>query len=73
MKHGRLKYGLKLGGVMVPKGTHVAILDSNDPEVQAAWSGIKTNQDSKQLAVKFDHVDHPTILHVNEVEVDGNT
>lgn len=69
MPKGRLRYGLKLGGVMMHKGTLVTILLPDDPLVQESWPNIETRPSSKYMAVKFDHLQHPTVMHVSEVEV----
>ena len=69
MKLGRLIYGFKLGGRMMGKGTVVVILSSSDPAVQSVFPGIETSPRSSQVAVKFNHLSHPTILHFSEVEV----
>ena len=70
MKQGRLKYGCKIGGTMMQKGTRVTILDPSDPSVQAVWNGIKWNPRSNDIAVQFEGKDHPTIMHISEVEVE---
>lgn len=70
MKTGRLKYGFKLGGRMVERGTVVVILPPDHPSVQDVFPGIAKNPGSCQVAVKFNHLAHPTIIHASEVEVD---
>ena len=51
------------------KGTVVTILPPDDPAVQAIFPSIRATPTSYQIAVKFNHVAPPTILHTTEAEI----
>jgi len=57
----RTKYGGKLGGVMYPAGTEVEVLRPDDSEVQEQWPGIRRNDASESIAVRFPGRVKPTV------------
>ena len=68
MNRVRLKYGLNIAGVFVPKGTEFEALSAFDERVQKVWPGIQEKVGSTAVAVQFLHLSFPTFVHVNEVE-----
>lgn len=70
MKTARVKYGLKIAGQMVYKGTVVEVLDAMSERVQKVWPGIQNRMDSKAVAVQFPHLSFPTLAHIDELEFD---
>lgn len=64
----RIKYGLNIAGVFVPKGTELEAIEASDERVQKVWPGIQAKVGSTAVAVQFSHLTFPTFVHVNEVE-----
>ena len=69
----RIKYGLNMAGVFVPKGTVLEALNATDERVQKVWPGIQSKVGSTAVAVQFPHLSFPTFVHVTEIEFIDNS
>lgn len=64
---GRLRYGLKIGGIFKPKGSEIKVYQKD--EILKKWPDATFKTDSQHVAVQFDHLTNPTILHFFEIEL----
>jgi len=62
-----LKWSVKIAGQLYLAGTIVTALDATDPDVQKLWPGIRANQQSQGIAVRFPDRTTPTLLHKTQV------
>lgn len=62
-----LKYGFRLGGNFVPPGTEVEILSVADPRVTENWPNMKSNPESRAVAIQVQGYDRPTLVHYKEL------
>jgi hypothetical protein len=58
-----------MAGQFFPKGTELEALDALNERVQKVWPGIQAKVGSTAIAVQFPHLNFPTFVHVNEVEL----
>jgi hypothetical protein len=52
-------------GKLVPKGTEVQVIPLDDPRV----INKRINPDSYIMLVQFPDMDHPTYVHVDQIEL----
>lgn len=70
MRTARLRYPCRIGGMLHPAGMIVPVLGETDDAVQNAFPGIATKQGSRQVAVQFPNVEHPTICLISQLEIE---
>jgi hypothetical protein len=59
----KLKYPLKIGDTLYPKGTPVKLLSKDDYRVKQIFPNMKNNPESNQVAIIVEGRDKP-IIHV---------
>jgi len=63
----KAKYPIRIGYILVPKGTPGEILSTPTPRILAAFPNIGKNPNSNQVVVKFPGVAE-CICHLNQLE-----
>ncbi len=71
MKTAKLKFDVGLCDKVYKRGTQVEVLDASDPLVQNIFPNIKSNSESKFIAVKFPDRNHATICLAKQIEFSG--
>jgi len=69
MKKARLKYSFNLCGALQKAGMILEIIPAQDERVQNVWPGIQEKVGSKAVAVQFPHLNFPTFVHIDQIEI----
>ena len=69
MKKAKLKYSFNLCGALQQAGLILEIIPAHDERVQKVWPGIQAKVGSTAVAVQFPHLNFPTFVHIDQIEI----
>jgi len=69
MMIARLKYPCRVAGELFEAGLELEIIEAENEKVQQVWPGVQAKIGSKAVAVQFPHLNFPTFVHIDQIEI----